>query len=354
MRILRPSCIGMLLTAATLTTMETGMKRLVLAAMLAVQAGWLSPAMADDLSDCRAATKDADAILAACSRVIEAGKVQDSELSAAHMGRGLALRRKGEFERAIAEYNEAMRLAPESPSGNLGRAGVLVGRAWVFVDLGQPERAIADWDAAISTYDKLIANSPDSAQWPYAGRAGSYANKGVLDRAIADYGESIRIRPADALFYLWRARAYLLKGDVAKAHADATQVISLLEKPAGGHTLRGLAYELAGQLDDALTDHETAVKLDPTLGLAYANRGRVRDAKGERERAAADFAAALQHDPSVPWAFVFSGNQLEQAGNLDRALIEYETALKLDPKALSAIKGRDRVRAALAVAGERK
>jgi tetratricopeptide (TPR) repeat protein len=151
-------------------------------------------AAADDMSDCRAATKDADAMLAACSRVIEAGKVQDSELSAAHVGRGLALRRKGEFERAIAEYNEATRLAPEPlpPSGNLGRA-------WVFVDLGQPERAIADWDAAISYYDKIIANSPDSAQWPYAGRAGVYGNKGELDRAIADYGESIRIRPADPL-----------------------------------------------------------------------------------------------------------------------------------------------------------
>lgn len=299
---------------------------------------------ADDLSDCRAATKDADAMLAACSRVIEAGKVQDSELSAAHFGRGVALRRKGEFERAIAEYNEAIRLAPEPPLGNLGRGAV-------FVDLGQPERAIADWDAAISYYDKLIANSPDSAQWPYFNRAHLYLNKGALDRAIADYGESIRVPPANALFYSSRARAYRLKGDVAKAHADATQAISLPGNSAlgqaWGHTERGLAYELAGQLDDALTDHETAIKLDPTLGWAYANRGRVRDAKGERERAAADFAAALQHDPSVAWTYVFFGSVLEQAGNLERALIEYEFALKLDPKALSAIRGRERVRAAL-------
>jgi tetratricopeptide (TPR) repeat protein len=92
----------------------------------------------------------------------------------------------------VPKYNEAMRLFPEPPFGNLGRAPV-------FVDLGQPERAIADWDAAIAYYDKIIANSPDNAQWPYAGRAGVYGNKGELDRAIADYGESIRIRPADPL-----------------------------------------------------------------------------------------------------------------------------------------------------------
>jgi tetratricopeptide (TPR) repeat protein len=315
----------------------------VIAAALGITVALVLPAAADDMSDCRSPGKAADTMLAACSRVIEAGTLKDSELATAHMGRGLALRRQGEFERAIVEYNEAIRLAPERPDGYQGRASV-------FVDLGQREHAVADWDAAIAWYDRMIVNSPDNA-YAYLGRAGLYRDKGELDRAIADYGEGIRIRPADLLSYMWRARTYLLKGDVAKALADATQVTSQPNWAAAGHTVRGMVYQMAGRLDEALTDHEAAIKLNPTSGWTYANRGRVREAKGEREQALADFATAKQNDPAVVWVYVLYGNALEMSGRADRALGEYEFALKLDPKALAAAKGRDRVRAALAAAG---
>jgi tetratricopeptide (TPR) repeat protein len=117
---------------------------------------------------------------------------------------------------------------------------------------------------------------------------------------------------------------------------------------------------MAGQIDDALTDYETAIGIatkradTDSQALAYAHRARLLEAKGERDRASADYAAALKLDAVVADEFTLYARIFERAGRLDRALIEYETALKLDPKLWWALRGRDRVRAALAAAGERK
>jgi tetratricopeptide (TPR) repeat protein len=80
----------------------------------------------------------------------------------------------------------------------------------------------------------------------------------------------------------------------------------------------------------------------------------VLEKKGENARALADFAAALERDPNVLVTLLGQGIALERLGHLERALAELETALRVDPKLDSAIRGRDRVRAALAAAGERK
>jgi tetratricopeptide (TPR) repeat protein len=312
-----------------------------------------APAAATDSSDCTAqfytAAKDPAARLAACTRVIESSESGEYERSTAYAQRGLTFRQTGEFERAIADYDEALRIYPTF-------AGPHVLRASVLLDLGQTERAIADWDAVIRSHSDDIASTPSSNLYWLRGL--SYLSKGELDRAIADFSEGIRLYPDDIFKFLYsRSRAHLFKGELEQAHADATQAVALPPGRIAGATVtalvtRAMVYEWAGQLDDAMTDLNEAIKADPKLGLAYAYRGHVREAKGEREQAQTDLAAAMQHNPAVVWGYVYLGNVLEMSGRMDRALIEYETALKLDPKTLAAAKGRDRVRAALAAAGK--
>src|SRR5262249_47815018 len=78
-----------------------------------------SPAFADDSMMCGTAAA-ADERIAACSRVITAGK---GNLSWAYNNRGHAHFVKGDYDHAIADYGEAIRLDPKEAYGYLSKRG---------------------------------------------------------------------------------------------------------------------------------------------------------------------------------------------------------------------------------------
>jgi tetratricopeptide (TPR) repeat protein len=156
--------------------------------------------------------------------------------------------------------------------------------------------------AGVTACSELIASrsgSPADQAKAYGWRGYHFSKLGEYDRAIADFTAAIPLFPNDAAVYNNRGLAYLAKGDVAKAHADFTEAIRLAPQFAEAYTNRGRAYELAHQLDDAIGDHTDAIRLDPRLARAYASRGLAYEAKGDRDRALNDVNAALAIDPKL-------------------------------------------------------
>ena len=84
------------------------------------------------------------------------------------------------------------------------------GKAWV-------EKG--DFDAAIAELTESIRLDPKDAN-AYCGRGFAYGSRGELDKAIADLTEAIRLNPKLAIAYYNRGRAYKGKGDLDKAVAD--------------------------------------------------------------------------------------------------------------------------------------
>jgi lipoprotein NlpI len=124
---------------------------------------------------------------------------------------------KGDFERAIADYNEAIRLDPKN-------AVAFDNRAVAYRENGDPDRAIADCNEAIRL-------DPKSAGSFYS-RGLAYRDKGDPERAIADFSEAIRINPKATLAYFARGRSYLFAGSAEKAQADFDQASALAPKSA--------------------------------------------------------------------------------------------------------------------------
>ncbi len=93
-------------------------------------------------------------------------------------GRGLAHRKKGEYDKAIADYSELIRLKPDLPGGY---------------------------------FDRGIA----------------YEKKGDFDKAIVDLNEAIRLFPNWAFAYQIRGRVHAKKGEQPKAEEDFAQAKKL-------------------------------------------------------------------------------------------------------------------------------
>jgi tetratricopeptide (TPR) repeat protein len=106
----------------------------------AIQCGaLLTPALADELDICFGYQKPRAAI-AACTRMIRAGEYE--HMSRVYSARGVAYRWSGDYDRAISDFNEAIRLDPEF-SIAFGQRGI------AYSLKGNRARALADLKTAV-------------------------------------------------------------------------------------------------------------------------------------------------------------------------------------------------------------
>jgi len=113
-------------------------------------------------------------------------------------------------------YNEAIRLVTKAiASGELSREqlwGVYQLRGLVWSDKG-------DYDKAIVDYTEAIEIDPKNAI-AYYSRGNAWAAKGDYDKAIADFTEAIDLEPKFSFAYFNRGNAWDKKGNHDKAKAD--------------------------------------------------------------------------------------------------------------------------------------
>lgn len=152
----------------------------------------------------------------------------------------------GQFNKAIADYDEAIRLDSEHVDAYNNRANV-------YCELGQYERAIDDFNEAIRL-------DPEYAL-VYYNRGNTYRVLGQYERAIDDFNEAIRLDPQYAEAYDNRGVAYLLLGQYERAINDYDEAIRLDPEVANGYVLRAIAYTYIGMDAKAQQDVNRAVEL---------------------------------------------------------------------------------------------
>src|ERR1700680_2773098 len=121
-----------------------------------------------------------DLVIQVCNDVIQFGHEASSRFAEAYVVRGRAFHAKGEYERAIADYSEALKNEPGNVLAMQGRGNACFAKK--------------DYDRAIADYSAAIWLTPNNFRL-YQDRAQAYEMKAQYDRAIADYSEVIRMQP---------------------------------------------------------------------------------------------------------------------------------------------------------------
>ena len=201
-------------------------------------------ALADAADNC-VQNNDRDRQIRACTLIIE-GRVKGHEFAAAkavpYYNRGNAYNSKGEHDRAIADYGQAIRLDPKNRTPITTAASPITAKAIMTA----PSRITI-------SYQLRPANTGS-----YMNRGIAHYSKGDYDRAIADYGQAIRLNPKDA---------------------------NSLCDPRHRLSQQGRYY------DRAIAEFGQSIRLDPKDPKAYENRGYAYDSKGDFDRAIADTAS---------------------------------------------------------------
>lgn len=83
-------------------------------------------------------------------------------------------------------------------------------------------------------------------------------------------------------------------GDIEKAIADFNQTLKIDPKFVDAYYNRGLAYFKQRNPQAAIADFNQALKINPNLADAYANRGLSQYALGDKRTAVADLQQAAR------------------------------------------------------------
>jgi tetratricopeptide (TPR) repeat protein len=114
-----------------------------------------------------------------------------------------------------------------------------------------------DYDKAISDYNQALRINPghETTYYLYENRGTAYLRKGDYERAIADYDQALRIKPSYAMAYHNRGTAYLYKEDLEEAIADFNKALEINPGYAETYFNKALACEKIGHLQEALESY---------------------------------------------------------------------------------------------------
>jgi tetratricopeptide (TPR) repeat protein/curved DNA-binding protein CbpA len=189
-----------------------------------------------------------------------------------------------------------------------------------------------DLDRAIADFDRAIELAPGNAP-AHSHRASAWGAKGDKDRALADFEAAIRLDPGSPIPFRDRGTLWRRSGALDLALVDLDQAIRLGFSDAGAYNERGLVWQAKGRNERAIADFDRAIKIDPTLAAAYANRGIALRGKGDLDRAIADFDAAIRIDPGIAAAYYHRGHARSEQQDFERASADYARARELMPNA---------------------
>lgn len=153
--------------------------------------------------------------------------VQQQNRNAEFYGkRGTEFGKKGQFDKALSDFNKAIEINPRDPRSYNNR--------------GITYNIMHQFDKAISDFNKAIEINPRNAR-AYSNRGVAYKNKGRYDKAISDFTLAIRANSKYADAYYHRAYTYYLKKDYHRALDDV-------------HKAQGLGFQVNPKFLKALRE----------------------------------------------------------------------------------------------------
>jgi tetratricopeptide (TPR) repeat protein len=233
-----------------------------------------------------------------------------------YLGRGAAYGNLGQPERAIEDFDKAIELDPNPTMAYFSRGAA-------YGNLGQPERAIEDLDKAIELDPNLTM--------AYFGRGIAHGELGQPERAIEDFDKAIELDPNRAVAYSNRGDAYRKLGQPERAIEDFDKAIELNPNLAVAYLNRGLAYNALSQPERAIEDSDKAIEIDPNLAVAYLNRGLAYNALSQPKRAIEDSDKAIELDPNLAVAYFSRGLAYNALDQTERATEDFDKAIEIDP-----------------------
>ena len=285
--------------------------------------------------------------LRSLSNFLEAEDLRDDQKAEAYALRG---RVQTDEAKSLADFDEAVKLAPNNDGYRLIRAIFLRGRhkleeALAEVDVllekspqdanalilqGEVLRELGKMDEALKSFDQATELAPQ-APGPFQNRGEIFREQEKYEEAIAQFNKVLELQPDGLLPLLHRAQAYLYSGQLNEALADVERALE--KQPLiAAHRLRAEILAKMDRLPQAIEEMERvaeAMPKQPDLKFQLA----VYYGYNQQPRKAIEaFSDVIEMDANNFYALQRRGDTYLNIGDHASALADLEAALKLEPE----------------------
>ena len=239
---------------------------------------------------------------------------QNNDMALSNLG--IALDKKGQIDGAICQFQEALRLRPDSPGAHYDLANALQ-------EKGQLEKAISQYQEAI----RLKPNHADD----HNNLGNALDKKGQLGEAVRQYEEAIRLKPDHALAHNNLGIALGREGQMNEAIREFQETLRLEPGYADARFNLAVALGQKGQADEAIRQFQETLHIKPDYAEARFNLAVVLGHKGQTDEAIRQFQEILRLKPEHAEAHYNLAVALSQKGEIDEAIRQLQETLRLRP-----------------------
>jgi Flp pilus assembly protein TadD len=229
---------------------------------------------------------------------------------------GATFAEQGRFDRAIAEFREALRIRPHFFEA--------------IRDLGTTLDRCGQTEEAVKSLREAARLRPNDAK-VHLNLGAALVSQGHVDEAVALYREGLRFQPEFPNLHFNLGVALILRRNFDEAITELNRAAELRPWYAEAYAALGRAFVLQGRQAEAVIEYRKALGLDPDdsasrigLGLALARQGRSAEAVIELRE-------AIRRDRRNPEAHHVLAAILAASGRIEEASAEYEEVLRLRP-----------------------
>ena len=194
-------------------------------------------------------------------------------------------------------------------AGGVEKADAYAGRGAVYAHKGDSDRALADFNEAIHADPQAPAG--------YAQRAKLYQSQGSLWNAAADYSKAIELGRHEAAIYAARGDVCLCRNTMIRPSPIMTRLCGWNRKTFSGASAVARLFDRQRSAEAAIQEYSRVIQRQPDQVEAYAGRGRVYLRNEDWQGAIADLSQAIRRDPAPAQAYLDRATALEKKG--DRA-----------------------------------
>jgi tetratricopeptide (TPR) repeat protein len=215
---------------------------------------------------------------------------------------GKAALRNGQFDRAMADFDEAIKVDPKSVEAHVERGSCFYGKG--------------EYAKAIEIYNQVEQLNPFYAPtWRL--RALARFEYGDHTGALADAVECAKRLPndVDTLLTLSMIQIEANQPDQAIASCDAALALRRPQDVIEAFFSRSTARRMKKDLAGAEQDMRTYVAAQPTSALGHANLGTIYREQGKFEEATAALAESQRLNPTLPYSWYQWGLLFHDQGN---------------------------------------
>lgn len=267
--------------------------------------------------------------------------------------RGLRYQEQKQYEKAIAEFNAALKAEP--------------GLWLITLQLGQAYRELKQYEKAIFYLSQAISKNPDPPfrVTAYLLRSISYASVEKYKEAMDDITKAVELDPKGSVGYYKRGQYYLVAfSQPEKALKDFDTAITFGERSAEIYHYRGAALFKLGRFQEAIESYSQVLKIDPSHYSGLLNRGStylcleeydkalndqntvlrlypedvearldrvsVYIAKEDFNAALSDLLFAIDHGRKDAWLYLTLGDVYYRLGELEKAIQANDKAIELN------------------------